>query len=106
MKYGLPTILLSLAGLGLSGCASLSPESRVRAGLMEAGLSERTASCMAKPMAKDLSVMQLRRLQSLGGIRKSHRNGVNSAELLHRLRALQDPEIIAVTGRAAITCAF
>ncbi|MEA3388578.1 MAG: hypothetical protein U9R64_04765 [Pseudomonadota bacterium] len=61
---------------------------------------------MAKPMARNLSVLQLRRLQSLGGIRKSHRQGLTIAELLRRLRALQDPEIVAVTGRAAVACAF
>ncbi|WP_331711437.1 hypothetical protein [Sphingobium sp. CCH11-B1] len=57
-------------------------------------------------MARNLSVLQLRRLQSLGGIRKSHRQGLTIAELLRRLRALQDPEIVAVTGRAAVACAF
>ena len=106
MTYRLSALALGLGCFSMTGCASLSPESRVRAGLMEAGLSQRTASCMAKPMARDLSLVQLRRLQSLGGLRKSHRDGLTSAELLHRLRALQDPDIIAVAGRAAIACAF
>nr|WP_066765598.1 hypothetical protein [Sphingobium sp. CCH11-B1] len=106
MRPALFAIAFSLFAFCLAGCASLSPESRVRAGLMNAGLSEPMASCMAKPMARNLSVLQLRRLQSLGGIRKSHRQGLTIAELLRRLRALQDPEIVAVTGRAAVACAF
>lgn len=90
----------------LPACASLSPESRLQSGLTEAGLSPRMAACMAPKMADRLSLLQLRRLQSLGSIRKSHSSGLAVDELLHKLRALQDPEIISVTSGAAISCAF
>ncbi|MEK7342680.1 MAG: hypothetical protein AABZ73_02545 [Pseudomonadota bacterium] len=95
-----------VALLLLPACASLSPESRLRSGLVDAGLSPRMAACMAPKMADRLSLLQLRRLQSLGSIRKSHSSGLSVDELLHKLRALQDPEIISVTSRAAISCAF
>ncbi|ETI64899.1 hypothetical protein C100_04895 [Sphingobium sp. C100] len=98
--------LLSIAGPLLASCASLSPESQLRAGLVDAGLSPRMAGCMAEHMVDRLSLTQLRKLQSLKAIRKSHSGEMTVSHLLHELRALRDPEIVAVTSKAAFTCAF
>lgn len=94
------------ATLLLASCAGLSPESRLRAKLIEAGLSPRTAGCMAQRMADRLSIGQLRRLQSIASLRKSHSTELSVDQLLHKLRALDDPEIFLVTGKAAIHCAL
>jgi hypothetical protein len=102
----IPIATIAGAGLLLSACASFSPESRVRSGLIEAGLSPDMAACMAPRMADRLSILQLRRLQSLGTIRNSHSGRTGLDALLHKLRALQDPEIVAVSSSAAIACAF
>lgn len=98
--------LAAAAMLILPSCASLSPESRLRAGLVEAGLSPAMAACMAQRMADKLNIMQLRKLQSLASLRKSHSPDMTVDRLLHKVRALEDPEILAVTSTAALRCAF
>ena len=55
-----PVILIALA---LSACAI--PEARLRAGLMNAGLSRTMAACMAERMVDRLSLIQLRRIGDL-----------------------------------------
>jgi hypothetical protein len=90
----------------LPACSSLSPESRLRGGLEEAGLSPRMARCMAKRMADRLSLNQLRKLQSLASLRKSHSQKITVDILLRELRALHDPEIFAVVSTSAIACTF
>jgi len=99
-----PLILLTLL-LPLAGCATVSPEARVRAGLIEAGLSPRMSACMAHRMVKRLSIAQLRRLQSLNGLRHRDVRAMSTGEFLDRVRALQDPEIVGVVGKAALVCA-
>lgn len=105
------TVIRTLAAglalpLLLASCASLSPESRLRTGLVDAGLSPRMAGCMAEKMVDRLSLMQLRKLQSLGSLRKSHIGAMPVEKLLHKVRALDDPEIFMVTSKAALGCAF
>ncbi|MCC4254735.1 hypothetical protein LL251_20175 [Sphingobium naphthae] len=97
-----PVLLIALLG----ACSSLSPESRLRTGLEQAGLSPRMSACMAERMADRLSLTQLRKLQSLGAFRKSHSEPISVDRLLHDLRALGDTEIVAVTGKAALSCSF
>lgn len=92
--------------LFLSSCASLSPESRVRAGLVDAGLSPRMADCMAKRMVDRLSLGQLRQLQSLASLRKTDAGEMSVDHFLRKVRALDDPEIFLVTSKSALVCAF
>ena len=93
------------AGLALlpvllaSACAT--PETRVRTGLVNAGLSRSLAACMAERMVDRLSLMQLRRLSELPRAREAR--GVD--EFLHRVRALGDGEILTVTAGSAARCA-
>ncbi|HEX7876494.1 MAG TPA: hypothetical protein VF489_07895 [Sphingobium sp.] len=94
------------AALLLSSCATVSPESRVRAGLIEAGVSPRMAACMAERMVDRLSLIQLRRIQSLASLRKSRIEDMTIDRFLYKVRALEDPEIFTVTSKAAIVCAF
>ncbi|WP_150291933.1 hypothetical protein [Sphingobium estronivorans] len=94
------------ASLLLASCATVSPESRVRAGLIDAGISPRMAGCMAERMADRLSIGQLRRLQSLASLRKSHMGDMTVDRFLYKVRALDDPEIFAVTSKAALICAI
>jgi hypothetical protein len=93
-------LLLLVAALTLfSSCAV--PEARLRAGLVNAGLSEPMAACMAERMVDRLSLTQLRRIGDLPYARE----GRNVRGLLHRVRALRDPEILTVTSAAAGVCA-
>ena len=94
----LPALLL------ISGCAT--PEARLRTGLMDAGLSAPMAGCMAKSMTDRLSTNQLMKLQSLSKAGKMDLRDTTYDELMHRVRALRDPEILSVTTRAAVRCAL
>jgi hypothetical protein len=96
--------LILLAILALSACAT--PESRVRAGLIGAGISPSVATCMAQRMVDRLSLQQLRRLQSISTLRDQRIGGLTVAQFLHRARALGDPEIVSVVASAGIRCAI
>jgi hypothetical protein len=90
--------------LALSACAT--PESRVRTGLISAGLSAPVASCMASRMVDRLSLVQLRRLQSVSTLRDQRIGDLTITEFLHRARALGDPEILSVLTTAGLRCAL
>ena len=83
----------------LAGCAT--PEARLRAGLVNAGLSPPLAGCMAHRMAGRLSLGQLMRLRDLPQARES----VTIGEFLHRVRALRDPGILSISTSSAALCA-
>lgn len=100
------TALPVLAALLLAGCATVSPEARVRTKLIDAGIRPPVAGCMAERMVDRLSLVQLKRLQSLGGLSGDRMRGMSVDELVHRLRALQDPEIVSVVLRAGIGCSI
>jgi hypothetical protein len=97
-------IFLALPILALSACAT--PESRVRTGLIGAGISTPVATCMARRMVDRLSVLQLRRLQSISTLRDGRIEGLTVERFLHRARALGDPEIVSVVASAGLRCAL
>lgn len=91
----MPVAALSL----LASCAV--PEARLRAGLVEAGLSEPLAACMAERLVDRLSLAQLGRI---GDLKQAGRAGSTEA-FLRRVRALGDAEVWTVTAAAAGVCA-
>ncbi len=99
-------MLIAAISLGLASCATVSPEARVRAKLIEAGLRPKVAACMAERMVDRLSLTQLRRLQSLGGLASHDPRGMSLDDFAYRLRALNDPEIVAVVLKAGIGCSI
>ncbi len=88
----------------LAGCAT--PEQRVRAGLVDAGLSPPLAACMAERMVERLNLLQLRRIGRLGALRDANVRELSVEQFLHRARALGDPEILAVMTTSAGICAI
>lgn len=98
------TPLMLLAAL--AGCATVSPEARVRTKLIEAGIRPPVAGCMAERMVDRLSLVQLKRLQSLGGLASHDMREMSVDELVRRLRALRDPEIVSVVLKAGIGCSI
>ena len=88
----LPVLALALA---LAGCAT--PETRLRSGLQNAGLSKAMAACMAERMIDRLSLLQLRRLSALD---------LTLDQFFRKVRALKDPEILAVSTSSAALCAL
>ncbi len=97
---------LALPALALSACATVSPEAKVRASLMDAGLSPRMAGCMAERMVDRLSIGQLKSLKSLSSLPGADYREMTVDRLLYKLRALEDPEVFSVTSRAALACAI
>ena len=92
-------LFLPLAAVAsLAACAM--PEARLRAGLVNAGLPEPLAACMAERMVDRLSLTQLSRMSDLPQAREA----VSVAEFLHRVRALRDTEILTVTASSAALC--
>jgi hypothetical protein len=90
--------------LALSACAT--PEARLRTGLMNAGLSSGQSACMADRMVDKLSLIQLRRIASLKNFQKERIRDMSIDRFLHNIRSLEDSEILAVTTRAALSCAI
>ena len=97
-------ILPLLAALALAGCAT--PETRLRNGLHDAGLSSPMSACMAERMVDRLSLLQLRRLSALGSLKDKRIADLSLDQFLHKVRALKDAEILAVTTSSAAVCAF
>jgi len=95
--------LVGIALLTLSACAT--PETRVRTALMNAGLSQPIAACMADRMVDRLSLIQLNKLNGLKKLRGQDMRRVTVEEFLRRTRALQDPEILGVTTSSGLICA-
>lgn len=95
--------LVSIIVLALSACAT--PETRVRTALMDAGLSQPIAACMADRMVDRLSLIQLNKLSGLKKLRGQDMRKITVEEFLRRTRALQDPEILGVTTSSGLICA-
>ena len=95
--------LVGLTVLALSACAT--PETRIRTALMDAGLSQPLASCMADRMVNRLSLVQLNKLNGLKKLRGQDMRKVTVEEFLRRTRSLQDPEILGVATSSGLICA-
>ena len=102
------TALFRLAALSalvmIAGCAT--PQAQLRRGLIGAGLAQSQSSCMAKRMVDKLSLFQLRRIGSLANFSDEKLQNMSADRFMHNIRALKDPEILAVTTRAALGCAI
>jgi hypothetical protein len=95
--------MIGAASLALSSCAT--PETRVRTALMDAGLSQPIAACMADRMVDRLSLIQLNKLNGLKKLRGQDMRKVTVEQFLRRTRALQDPEILGVATSSGLICA-
>lgn len=88
----------------MSACAT--PETQVRDGLMNAGLSAPISACMADRMVDRLSLGQLNKLNGLNKLKKQKAGDMTINEFVKRTRALQDPEIIGVVTSSGVVCAI
>lgn len=100
MKTSVALLLLLLA----AACAG--PESRVETALTNAGLSPGVSRCMAERIVDKLSVGQLLKLRSLGGLADRPAGDVSAREFLRRVRALEDPEIVTVVSASLARCSL
>jgi hypothetical protein len=97
-------LILTILILTLSACAT--PKTQLRSGLQSAGLSPKTSTCMADRMWDKLSLLQLKRLSSLGNFRDERLRDMSLDRFLYNVRSLEDPEILSVTTRAGLSCAL
>jgi hypothetical protein len=90
----------------LAACAT--PENRIESRLVEAGLGERSASCIADELTDRLSIGQLRRLsdfvKSVSGENRVER--LTLGQLANRLGGIGDPAIVSAVTRAGLGCAI
>lgn len=100
------TKLLVAGAMILTLAACATPETRLRNGLTNAGLSPQLAACMADRMVDRLSYLQLKRIGSLGSLRDEKLNEIGLKKFLFKVRALQDPEILGVATSSAAICAL
>ncbi len=91
-------ILAVLLAATVSGCVSKLAYGRVKSALVESGLSDANASCMADRMTDKLTIFQLRKLQALRGEKRS------LSDYVAAVRKVNDPEVLAVTATSAAVC--
>jgi hypothetical protein len=87
------------AALTLSGCVEKIAQHKVRAALVDAGLSQPVSDCMARRMVDQLSISQLRKLQALQGEKRSVMDYVAA------VRRVGDAQVFKVTAAAGAVCA-
>lgn len=93
------TLILTSAAL-LAACApSKLAYGQVKSAMVEAGLSEPNAECMATRMTDRLSLVQLNKLKKLKGEKRSLGDYVNA------VRKVGDAEALSVTASSAALCA-
>ncbi|MFM9936263.1 MAG: hypothetical protein ACKVOL_08695 [Novosphingobium sp.] len=83
-----------------AGCTPAKlAEGRVRSALVNAGLSQPNAACMAERMTDRLSLGQLHKLQALQSPKRS------LSDYVYTVRRVGDRELIEVTVSSALLCA-
>lgn len=96
--------LAALALLALAaGCAS-TKQAQVRSALMDAGLPEPMAQCMAEPLGRDLSVSQLKSIQRVAKLANTRPANMTQKQVLDLLKRDLDPETVGVVVRAGFGC--
>ena len=99
MKKSLPCAAIALTLLATSGCVQQIKESKVKSALVEGGLSDQLAGCMAHRMAAKLTIKQLRSLQKLN---RAPRHTIS--EFVTALRQNGDADAVEVTLSSAALC--
>jgi hypothetical protein len=91
-------ILIALAAL-LTACApSKLAYGSVKSAMIDAGLSDANAACMATRMTDRLNLVQLNKLKKLRGEKQSLSDYVNA------VRRVGDAEALSVTASSAALC--
>ncbi len=92
-------LVIVLAALVSGSCVSKLAYGQVKSAMVEAGLSEGNAACMASRMTDRLSIGQLQKLKALKGQKRSLWDYVAA------VRRVGDTEAIEVTASSAALCA-
>ena len=103
--------LLLIVGLGagavFTGLADPLVERQVKSALVESGIGEKRAACMAERMVDRLTIGQLWKLrQGMAPQAGEPEEGYGLGELIKRLRRVEDGEAVAVLTTSAGLCAI
>ena len=105
-------LLILLAALGVGAWLyfgdgmRMVTERSVEVALLEAGVPEEQAACMAPRMTERLTPEQLRQLENVAPQDGEAALPRDAGEALDRIRRVDDPEAVEVTVRAAAACTF
>ncbi|MFN3863268.1 MAG: hypothetical protein ACK4RT_03195 [Erythrobacter sp.] len=101
-------VLAGLAGGALlSGLANPLVEMQVKSALVQSGIGEGSAACMARRMVKRLTIVQLWKLrQGMAARGGEPESGYGLGELVKRLDRVDDGEAVAVLTTSAGLCAI
>jgi hypothetical protein len=107
LLIGLLLIVVVGAGALFSGLANPLVEMQVKSALVESGIGEKRATCMAERMVERLSIGQLWKLrQGMAPQEGEPEEGYGLGELIKRLRRVDDGEAVAVLTTSAGLCAI
>lgn len=100
--------LVVLAGVAVfSGLADPLIAARIESSLVEAGVGQKRAECMAGRMVDRLNIVQLWKLQQgMAAQEGEPEEGYGLGELIKRLRRVDDGEAVAVLTTSAGLCAL
>lgn len=90
--------------ISLGACAT--PQTQIKRSLVDKGLSEPVADCMAGRMVDKLSVGQLLKIRKLKKFEDQSADEISAKDFVKYTRALQDPEIVGVVTSSAVVCSF
>jgi hypothetical protein len=91
--------IIAVIGAAAACAPSKLAYGQVKSAMIEAGLSEKNAACMATRMTDRLSLMQLNKLRKLKGEKRSLGDYVDA------VRKVGDAEALSVTASSAALCA-
>lgn len=104
---GVLLVILLAGGALYTGLANPLVEMQVRTALVESGIGERRAQCIAERMVKRLTIGQLWKLrQGMAAQDGEPEAGYGLGELIKRLRRVEDGEAVAVLTTSAGLCAI
>lgn len=104
---GLLLILILAGGALFTGLADPLLRWQVRGALVDAGIGEGRAACMAERMVDRLTVVQLWKLrQGMAAQPGEPEDDYGLGELIKRLRRVEDGEAVAVLTTSAGLCAI
>ncbi len=100
MTHRLALGMIVALAAGLAACSpSKLAYGQVKSAMLDAGLSEPNADCMAERMTDRLSLIQLNKLRKLKGEKRS------LGEYVEAVRQVGDAEALSVTASSAALCA-
>lgn len=100
-------LLTGLAGAAIyTGLANPLIERQVKSALVDKGIGEKRADCMAGRMVDRLSIPQLMSLQNMKAQEGESETPTGVGDFIKRVRRIGDTEAVTVTASSAGLCAI